>query len=654
MNENKGNEINNSLNNMTVDPTVSVPQEDLTQIFNTPIDNNTNNLGVGEVSSNYADKVSENTEILDLKGINSANETVVQPVEAAPVVNNIVEDNPFEMNTTVSTAEPAVAPEAPVQMPTAEPVVAPEAPTQMPTAEPSVAPEPINNLGVQPNVMNDANNLNPVGLDSVANVNPSVVTNQEQPLVPPTLDGGVQPSGAEVPPSKKKNNLIIPIVAIVAVFGALVALYFLVFNNPKKLFEKSISKGFDTLYNSLDGITKNGTSKSSGSLSYKLSATDPQVQQIFDMINGIAFDYEYVVDYKNKLISLDFNSTYNNEKLINLSGYAENGKGYVLLKDAYDKYLSTEIEGYEKIFENANDQEDVKTILKSIEKALKKSLKSSDFTKETVTIKINGKDEKVNDNALVLTNENFNRISESLLTILKDDADFISAVNKISQDESVDTKAELEDAIASIGEVDPDDTTKIKMSIYTKGVLNEFVGFNLSIVEEEEIGMSFIKNGDNTYDIVGKQGENELVTGTLKAEETITDSKTSSDIELKISVPSIVDIQLNVKSTMEYGSKFNKVDVSNSIDADSLTEIEANTITTNLVNTPGLVKLIANFQGIMNTNTPTSPGLNNNFATDFDTNIDANLDSNFDVEFDTDFNVNTDFGYDMENYDYGF
>ena len=66
MDERQTNEMDNSLNNNTIEPSVNVPEEDLTQIFNTPIDTNVNNLGVGETSTEYASKVSEDTEILHL------------------------------------------------------------------------------------------------------------------------------------------------------------------------------------------------------------------------------------------------------------------------------------------------------------------------------------------------------------------------------------------------------------------------------------------------------------------------------------------------------------------------------------------------------------------------------------------------------------
>ena len=661
MDDRQTNEMDNSLNNEPV----NVPEEDLTSIFNTPIDENTTNLGVGETSSNYANKVSEDTEILDLNEINAFKEAEinVEPLEVSnstepivePTVNSVestvvdnLEANPFEMNSEVS---------VPVQEENnivVEPLVnnnLEDATIQMPAinSEESVAIETVNNDSVQvpitdtiinsqPNVMNGVNNLNPIGLETVTNEgvnndttsnsstgNQEFLNNQDESLIPPTLDSSLENNNVEIPKEKKKNKFILPIIIVIAVLGLLVALYFLLFNNPKKVFDKTISSGFDALYESLDMATKYDTMSGSGSLSYKLSATDASMQSVFDMINGIAFDYKYAVDYKNKLMNVDFNSTYNNEKLIDLSVYGENGKGYVFLKDVYNKYLSTDIEGYEDIFETTKNQEEVKVILTSVEKALSKSLTNDDFVKEEVTIKVNGKDEKVTSNALVLTNENFNRICKSMLTTLKDDADFISAVNKISQDENVDTKAALEDAIANIGEVDTTDKSTVKLSIYTKGILKQFVGINFEVNDENTIAVSMIKTNDDTYSIVGKQDNKEVVTGTLKVN--TTDS--TSDVEIIVNVPDVVNVQVNVKSTVNYNSTFNKVDVTNSVDANTLTDVEANTIMTNLMTNPGLSKLITNIQALMGSMNPTTDEYNASYDFSADYSSDYTIDNTY-------------------------
>lgn len=646
MDDRQTNEMDSSLNNNSVNPNVNIPEEDLTSIFNTPTDENTNNLGVGETSSNYSNEIGEDTEILDLNEINAFKEAEIkiEPLDINASIKSdeelnsesnvnisadVVEDNPFEMNNEVTTNESDVNDEVTISN-VVEPVTSDLENVTGSSNEPetfndvSNEPTPVlmdegntindsttsdNTVVSQPNVMNSINSLNPVDLDSIdtENVDNHIINdngpgnqdfliNQDSSLVPPTLNNDTDTSHQEEPKPKKKNKIVLPLIIILILIAGVVAVYFLVFNNPKRIFSKTISKGFSYLYENLDNVNKYDTTSGTVSLSYELTSEDENMQSVFDMVNGIDFNFAYTVDYKNKLMNFDFDSTYNNEKLLNLSVYGENGKGYVLLKDIYDKYLSTDIEGYEEIFNTTKNQTEVKTILKSSEKALNKALTNDDFIKSEETIKINGKDVKVTNNALVLNNKNFNRISKSVLTTLKNDADFISAVNKISNDESVDTKATLENAIANIGEVDSDDKTTITISIYTKGILKEFVGLNIEVKEETTTVISFIKTNENTYSLVAKQDNDEVLNGTIKLDVKNDSNGGHSNVELTMDIPTMMSVKLDVKSTVKHNVEFNKVDVTNSVDAASLTEVETNTIMTNLMANPGLAKLITNIQ----------------------------------------------------------
>ena len=54
MDDRQTHDMDNGLNDVnSVNPSVNVPEEDLTNIFNTPVDETSTNLGVGETSSNY-------------------------------------------------------------------------------------------------------------------------------------------------------------------------------------------------------------------------------------------------------------------------------------------------------------------------------------------------------------------------------------------------------------------------------------------------------------------------------------------------------------------------------------------------------------------------------------------------------------------------
>lgn len=607
MDNRQTNDLDNGLNEVNpLNRRVGVPEEDLTNIFNTPVDDNITNLGVGETSSNYSNEIGEETEVLDIEEPVSTDNTVafkefdnVVPVE---IVNNtdglgVVDHSDFvDANAGLETTDTVT--------PDSSPVDVPGSTTETITSETGMTET---TMGMQPNVMNN-NDLNPVDLpvDSVETVvnsdepqagNQDFLINQAPPLVPPTLNNGIENNDMEKP--KKKKKFVLPLIIVIALLAILVGLYFVFFTGPKKVFDKAISKSFDYLRENIANSTSYDVVSGKGSLSYEITTSDQDMQSVLDIFNGIALDYNYAVDYQNKLMSFDLNSSYNNDDLLAISMYGENNKMYILLKDIYAKYISSDVEGYDNLFNVTKNGDELKTILNSAERALTKSLTKSDFVKSEETIKVDGKDVKVTKNALVLTNANFNRICKSLLTILKDDVDFISAVNKISADDNVDTKAALEAALDDVGEVDPDDKTVITLSIYTEGLLKDIVKFAFDMKDDDNnVAFSITKTTENNYALVATQNNEDIVTGTIKTNVTKGDKTISNDMEIFVSVPDMVNVKLNVKSSIAYDTTFNKIDTTNSVDYNALTDEEITAIGTKLMSNEGLVNLINNFNAI--------------------------------------------------------
>lgn len=622
MDDRQTHDMDNGLNDVnSVNPSVNVPEEDLTNIFNTPVDETSTNLGVGETSSNYSNEIGEETEVLDIEEpLTIDSSSAFKEIDSA--VSMEVTDDSVEQVTTDSTtnniSEPSILESTSFGM----------TDTVTTDSENTVSENTANEVptGMQPNVMNNVD-LNPIDLPGSGTEprteepmqpagNQDFLINQDPPLVPPTLNSGVENNNMEKP--KKKNKFILPVIIVIALLAILAILYFVFFTGPKKVFDTAISKSFDYLRENVVTSMDYDTVSGKGSLSYEITATDQSMQAVFDMFNGIALDYEYAVDYKNKLMSFDLHSTYNSDNLIDASIYGENSKMYILLKDVYAKYISSDVEGYDNLFNTTNNKNELKTILNSAERALTKALIKDDFVKSEETIKIDGKDVKVTKNALVFTNANFNRISRSILTTLKDDADFISAVNKISDDENVDTKAALEDAISEIGEVDPDDKTVITVAIYTEGLLNDVVKVGIEMKDENDtLSASVTETTENNYALVATQNNEDVLTGTIKTNITKGDKNVSNDMEVSISVPNTVNVKVNMKSSVAYDTTFNKVDTTNSVDYNLLTEADVNAIGTKLMTNEGLVNLINNFNAMFGGMTNSGTGLPSNYNYDY-------------------------------------
>ena len=419
---------------------------------------------------------------------------------------------------------------------------------------------------------------NPVEKIPVNSTQESFISNNENMLVPPK--------------NKSSKKIIVPIIFVLGMLliaaGGLLT-YFKFFNNPKIVFGKVISSSLNSFYERLE--TNYNTFSGEGEFSYKITASDEAIKPIIEALNGIKLDYKYSLDKKNKLFNFDFNSSYNDEKLLNLNAYGSDSKIYFLLKDIFDKYIYNEIDQYDKLFESFDQTEDIKIVLKSIEKALDKGFSNDDFIRESTVIKIDEKDTKVNSNTLVLTKEKMNSISKTIATVLKDDEEFIKAFDKIS-----DTNSTKEDLEEFIKEDNTNDFVESTIIIYTKGLLNEFVGLKISTDDDSKTNLLLVKENEKLYRAEFKN-DNEIVLTISFKFNSISDNKV--DLTLNLDIPKALNIEVNSKYSVKYNDAFNKKDITSNVNINDLTEEDTNTIMTNLMECEGLKKLIEKIQPLV-------------------------------------------------------
>lgn len=419
---------------------------------------------------------------------------------------------------------------------------------------------------------------NPVEKIPVNSTQESFISNNENMLVPSK--------------NKSSKKIIVPIIFVLGMLliaaGGLLT-YFKFFNNPKIVFGKVISSSLNSFYERLE--TNYNTFSGEGEFSYKITASDEALKPIIEALNGIKLDYKYSLDKKNKLFNFDFNSSYNDEKLLNLNAYGSDSKIYFLLKDIFDKYIYNEIDQYDKLFESFDQTEDIKIILKSIKKALDKGFSNDDFIRESTVIKIDEKDTKVNSNTLVLTKEKMNSISKTIATVLKDDEEFIKAFDKIS-----DTNSTKEDLEEFIKEDNTNDFVESTIIIYTKGLLNEFVGLKISTDDDNKTNLLLVKENEKLYKAEFKN-DNEIVLTISFKFNSISDNKV--DLTLNLDIPKALNIEVNSKYSVKYNDAFNKKDITSNVNINDLTEEDTNTIMTNLMECEGLKKLIEKIQPLV-------------------------------------------------------
>jgi len=209
---------------------------------------------------------------------------------------------------------------------------------------------------------------------------------------------------------KNKSKKIILTIILIILIGLLISTILLhryvSTLNPFKVL-------VDSTFNYLeDSFTEHKTINTNLELQINGTSQDEAINKIFSIINKVDLNLTYGIDYENNIANLDLKTNYDNQKLLNANIYMENGYGYVYLEELYDKYIKTEFEEYDEIF-NTDNVKEYKVIIKSIHKAVNKSLKDEYFKEEQTTL--DGK--KVNKISLTIDNIKANSIKNDFIIL---------------------------------------------------------------------------------------------------------------------------------------------------------------------------------------------------------------------------------------------
>lgn len=215
------------------------------------------------------------------------------------------------------------------------------------------------------------NNTTPNNQQNISNVPTDMNNNQNSYQAPPTQQ-------------KKEDSKVGVLIAIlfillIALIGV-IAVKILLGNQNQ--FKTLISNTFNYLENNIKDY-----SQTTGTFSLKVNgtSTDNDTNEKLNILSKIDIEGNYGVDLESKLVSLELKTNYDKEKLLNMNIYTQNGSGYIYLEDLYDKYIKTDIENYNDLFNNI-DRAHYKTVLKSLNNAITDSLKDDYFkiSKETL------------------------------------------------------------------------------------------------------------------------------------------------------------------------------------------------------------------------------------------------------------------------------
>ena len=494
-------------------------------------------------------------------------------------------------------------------------------------------------------------------LDGNSMSNNSVQTNVEPSSV-------VSNQETVVDSKSSKMGILFLIIALIGIICAVcVCGYYFLFNK-----KKIVSSFVDAVYNkvglAIDEYYSFDYQKNSvlinGDMSFNTNIPD------FDVLNNEKLSYSVGLDYQNKRIQGGVTLNEDNLSLFDVMLYMKDNFGYISLPDVYTSLIKVEIpeDEYRSIFEVEDvgiSKDDVKYINKAYRDILVNSLDMNDFKKSSKVIIVNGVDTKVNALSYTLDNNNYEKFINNVIDNTLKDEKLLEIFSKLSDSSVADIKSSLNDSRSS----DYSDVS-IVFDLYTKGFMNEYVGMDINFLGLYDIQVRSYDNisdvnvifgeyksnfivkdlGDKTYnidftfDMAGKS-----LTGNISnSYKNIDSNKTENSLSVNINVEDKM-FNFNTNYVQSIGETIADVDVSNSVDYESITEEEMNEIYSKI-----LAKLqdskIYNF-----INTISENFYNDDVDYEFDTDypaIDDNINypNNFNIDdYYDNMDINSDFSF---------
>lgn len=319
----------------------------------------------------------------------------------------------------------------------------------------------------------------------------------------------------------KKKTLTVAIVLSVVALLVLGAGFYL-FSSSKTVMLQSIGKMNTNVKKLVKDLRNEKLEKllKNNNLNVELKADATYAGQ-----NLLSFDVNYGLDKKDNLNALFLNIMSSNQPIIDLKTVLKDNKLFFNINEALG-YLYQEFDG-SLINTNSSsylDDIDYEKVLDYIFKSVKKEINVKEIKKDKETIKVDGKDKKVNKITYEFNKENIINILKNTIDNILDDIDYSSD----SQKEEIKNSLYL-----YVEQLNSMDINSLYYSVYYYGFNNVvMVDFSRNgstfkfyfkgdtkeitlLTDDEEIFTINIEKDKDTYNLSGKFGELEF-NGTYK------------------------------------------------------------------------------------------------------------------------------------------
>ena len=370
-------------------------------------------------------------------------------------------------------------------------------------------------------------------------------------------------------PKRKRGGLVVVIILFLIALGV-GGFYCYKQFFAKNAIEVLMNGMFDYLEASIDD---NDFSSVVGDfqIQMNLQSSDAQNNEVLAIFNKLDFSGSYGIDFDQSIMSIDFNSNYDDKDLFDFSLYTEYGRGYIYLDGLYDKYIDTSIDNYSEMFERNLD--DYKYLVVGFRKAMESSLKDEYYVVEKVSV--DGK--RLEKTTLDLTGDNYQEWNKNFTEVLINDSNFIESYAKVFDMEVEDVRKELEDGLEEDKDYDGEEYI-----LYMDGF--EMFKFEINS-EEDRIVVS--AGGKNKYDYQLFEKGIEYGSGSIEI-----GTNDDSAIISYYDNEEEIGIELMVEVTAKENEVVKRIDVSNSISVEKISDDDVMSIYNKLMENEGIVKII--------------------------------------------------------------
>lgn len=331
---------------------------------------------------------------------------------------------------------------------------------------------------------------------------------------------------------KKKIGIIVGI--IIAIITVFCIIYFLIFNNSKNIFLRAINREYQRLDNQISDLVNNDIYKKSKnktvSTNYKLDfdihvkdelLNESEYKNMLDQINQLNLEMNGTMDRKNKKFAYDMTINRNKDNLLKLGIYANKKSIYLELKEILDKYIELPIEEYDDMFETDTSIDDSRYVLKTLKNAFLDNLDKKDFVQTKEKIKLNGKSISTKKISYSFNEKKALEVTKKALMDLKENNRFIDKMSKITGNKESEIKEDLNDSLKdvkrSLKNIE-DDKENIEISIYTNGLFNNGIKYEIIVREDNKKVSLTYSNFKDIIEINALEDSDKILTAKITKE----------------------------------------------------------------------------------------------------------------------------------------